>query len=993
MINLIKKRLLLQLVGYFSILSIVTVLLVAISANVRSRDALKRSVIDRLGVATSLKEYQVNQWVDNQRRDVILMTQLQDIISNAEIAFTKDKESPEFKAALESIRKFMSDVSAVKPNIRQISVLTNNGITIVSTNKEKEGKYQPLGNTTTYFTRDQSRVVVPNFYISPISGKAAMTFAAPLSNKSGDRIGVVAVDLDLQGVDDIIRERTGLGNSGETYLVGRLTSKNILISGKGAEDKDLAKGIKSDGINAAAKGEDGEGTYKNYKNIPVLGNYVWIDNLNLALIAEMSQVEAFEPADRLARDILLIGLSSAGILLTAVYLIARRISQPILAIADAANQVSGGNLDSQAPVLTEDEIGILAIAFNQMTSQLRASGEQLADYSRTLEQKVEQRTSEIKAIIDNMVDGLVVVNGEDQITQFNPALAGMIGVSSKALSRAESYRDIFKAEEITNLVANTRENPKQVFTEEFALPDRRTGKAVATSIFREAEGLDTSDLEMNYLGTVILIRDITAEKEVDRMKTDFISTVSHELRTPLTSVLGFAKLIQKKLDESIFPMIQTDDKKVNRSIRQVTENIEIIVSEGTRLTKLINEVLDVAKIEAGKMQWNMEPLAITEVIDRAFSATSALFEQKALTPVREIEANLPNVSGDKDRLIQVVINLISNAVKFTEQGSITCRVKQDGQSIMVSIIDQGVGISESDQPKVFEKFKQVGDTLTDKPQGTGLGLPISKEIVAHHGGKIWLESEIGKGSTFSFTLPIFIANEIPLINFDILIEQLKKREVSEGQAQPDGQTAIDAPKNILVIDDDPSIRNLLRQELEAKGYTVREAGNGQEAIVQVRESRPDLITLDIIMDGISGYDVAAILKSDPATLDIPIIIVSVLDDKNKGRHLGIDSYVTKPLDMVILLREVDILLSSKLSTGKKILVVDDNFGSIDLLMEMLHNQGFIPSKINPQDNLRASAIADQPDVIIASTKLAEQVQSLRAEQGMEHIRFLLIADQ
>lgn len=994
MINQFKKRLLLQLVAYFSVLSIVTVLVVALSANTRSRDALKKSVIDRLAVATSLKESQVNQWVDNQRRDVILMTQLPDLILNSEVTFTKDRESPEFKAAVDSLQKFMADVSAVKPNIRQISILTNNGITIVSTDKQKEGKYQPLGNTTTYFTRDQSRIIVPNFYISPISGKAAMTFAAPLTNKLGDRIGVVAVDLDLQGVDDIIRERTGLGASGETYLVGRLATRNVLISGAGGADKqDLAKDIKSDGIAAAALGKDGEGLYKNYKTTPVLGSYIWIDNLNLALLAEISQAEAFEPADRLARDILLIGLSSAGILLTAVYLIARRISQPILAIADAANQVSGGNLDSQAPVLTEDEIGILAIAFNQMTSQLRASGEQLADYSRTLEQKVEQRTSEIKAIIDNMVDGLVVVNDEDQITQFNPALAGMIGVGSKVISTAESYRDIFKAEEITNLVASTRENPRQVFSEEFSLPERRTGKAVATSIFRESEGVDTSDLEMNYLGTVILIRDITAEKEVDRMKTDFISTVSHELRTPLTSVLGFAKLIQKKLEESIFPMIQTDDKKVNRSIRQVTENIEIIVSEGTRLTKLINEVLDVAKIEAGKMQWNMEPLAITEVIDRAFSATSALFEQKSLTPVREIESDLPNVLGDKDRLIQVVINLISNAVKFTDQGSITCRVKQDNQSIMVSIVDQGVGISESDQPKVFEKFKQVGDTLTDKPQGTGLGLPISKEIIAHHGGKIWVESEIGKGSTFSFTLPIVTANEIPLIDFGILIEQLKKREISESQAQSDGQIAIDSPKNILVVDDDPSIRNLLRQELEAKGYTVREAGNGQEAITQVRESRPNLITLDIIMDGISGYDVAAILKSDPATLDIPIIIVSVLDDKNKGRHLGIDSYVTKPLDMVILLREVDILLSSKAATGKKILVVDDNFGSIDLLMEMLHNQGFLPSKIIPQDDLRASAIAAQPDVIIASTKLADQVQSLRAELGMEHIRFLLIADQ
>ena len=990
MINLIKKRLLLQLVGYFSILSIVTVLLVAISANVRSREALRKSVIDRLDVATSLKESQVNQWVDNQRRDVNLITQLPDLLVNSETAFTKDRESPEFKASVESLRKFMADIAIVKPNIRQISILTNNGITIVSTDKQKEGKYQPLGNTTTYFTRDQSRVIVPNFYISPISGKAAMTFAAPLSNKSGDRMGVVAVDLDLQGIDDIIRTGTGLGVSGETYLVGRLSTKNILISG--ANNQEVAKDIKSDGIAAAAQGKDGEGLYKNYKNVPVLGSYIWIDNLNLALIAEISQLEAFEPSDRLARDILLIGLSSAGILLTAVYLIARRISQPILAIAEAANQVSGGNLNSQAPVLTEDEIGVLAIAFNQMTSQLKASGEQLSDYSRTLEQKVEQRTSEIKAIIDNMVDGLVVVDGEDRITQFNPALAGMIGISSKAIAKAKSYAEIFQGEEILNLVTSTRENPKQVFTEEFSLPERRIGKAVATSIYREVATSEGSELELNYLGTVILIRDVTIEKEVDRMKTDFISTVSHELRTPLTSVLGFAKLIQKKLDESIFPLIQTDDKKVNRNIRQVTENIEIIVSEGMRLTKLINEVLDVAKIEAGKMQWNMNTLMITEVIDRAFSATSALFEQKGLTPIRETESDLPNIYGDKDRLIQVVINLISNAVKFTEQGNVTCRVKQTDQSIVVSVIDQGVGISEPDQPKVFERFKQVGDTLTDKPQGTGLGLPISKEIVEHHGGRIWVESELGKGSTFSFSLPIATVIEnkvqIPAINFDTLLDQLKKRVMFDSQLS--GQSG--SPKNILVIDDDASIRSLLRQVLEAKGYVVREAENGQEAIAKVRESRPDLITLDVIMQGINGYEVASILKSDPATLDIPIIIVSVLDDQDKGLHLGIDSYVSKPVDMVILIREVELLLSSKTKSSKKILVVDDNFVSIDLLMEMLQNQGFLPSTISPQDDLRANAIALQPNVIIASTKLADQVQTLRMEKSMEHIRFLLIAD-
>ncbi|MBD2175657.1 response regulator [Pseudanabaena sp. FACHB-1998] len=1016
--NFWGKSLLLQLVTYFSILSTVTVSIVAFSAYVRSRDALQVSVIDRLKVATSLKEYQLNEWVSNQRKDVILLTQLPNVREELTTLLTNTPKTPESIAAYARLNKFLSEVIATKPNLTSFIATTNGGFVVFSSEGDNlAGKFRPLGDPTTFFTLQSANTVVPNFYLSPATGRAQITFATPVFDREDTRMGAISVNLALQDIDNLIRERTGLGKTSATYLVGRAGKKSVFISREENKNKADTKGdsktdtkteaktdkkeiaeVRSEGIDLALAKQDGYGLYTNYAGVPVVGVFRWSTSQNLAILSEINQDEAFEPANRLARDILLIGLSSAGILLVAVYLLARRITQPILVIADAANQVSGGNLNAQAPILTKDEIGILALAFNQMTMQLKASGEQLADYSRTLEQKVEQRTSEIKAIIDNMVDGLLVVDGADRITQFNPAIAGMIGVSSKTLANATSYSEIFKAEEIANLVTSTRENPKQVFSAEFNLPDRRTGKAVATSIFREVNLDEEAELSTNYLGTVILIRDVTAEKEVDRMKTDFISTVSHELRTPLTSVLGFAKLIQKKLDESIFPLIQTEDKKVKRSVRQVAENIEIIVSEGTRLTKLINEVLDVAKIEAGKMQWNMDSLTINEVIDRAFAATSALFEQKGLNPIREIEENLPNILGDRDRLIQVVINLISNAVKFTERGSVTCRVQRQEQTIVVSVIDQGVGISESDQPKVFEKFKQVGDTLTDKPQGTGLGLPISREIVEHHGGKIWVESEIGKGSIFSFSIPIAKAaqpqNDIPSINFDILIEQLKKRIIHEAQLDLNTDIQIDrkTPKNILVIDDDPSIRNLLRQELEAKGYEVREADNGQDAIGKVRESRPDLITLDIVMHGINGYDVAAILKSDPATLDIPIIIVSVLDDKEKGLHLGIDSYVTKPLDMVILMREVELLLSSKTSKGKKVLIVDENFVSIGILTDMLQNQGFLPSTISPIDDLRSHAIASQPDVIIASTKIATQIQALRNESNMENIRFLLIAE-
>jgi signal transduction histidine kinase len=237
-------------------------------------------------------------------------------------------------------------------------------------------------------------------------------------------------------------------------------------------------------------------------------------------------------------------------------------------------------------------------------------------------------------------------------------------------------------------------------------------------------------------------------------KSAFLTNVSHELRTPLTSVVGFAKIIRKRLDERVFPLVPTDDRRASRAVDQVRANVEIIVTEGERLTTLINNVLDLAKIEAGKFEWQMEPLPVGTIVDRAIAATEALFEEKPLRLIRDVPDDLPEVSGDRDSLIQVVINLLSNAVKFTQSGLVTCRVRRQGADVVISVSDTGAGIAEADQPRVFEQFAQVGDTLTGKPLGTGLGLPICKQIVERHGGRIWVDSELGVGSTFSFTLPV-----------------------------------------------------------------------------------------------------------------------------------------------------------------------------------------------------------------------------------------------
>jgi len=477
-----------------------------------------------------------------------------------------------------------------------------------------------------------------------------------------------------------------------------------------------------------------------------------------------------------------------------------------------------------------------------------------------------------------------------------------------------------------------------------------------------------------------------AAEEADAAKSSFLSTVSHELRTPLTSVLGFAKIIRRRLQERLFPLITGDDRKVEQAKQQVIENLGVVVSEGERLTKLIDDVLDLAKIEAGKFTWNMAAVSIQDVIDRAVAATASLFEAKRLRLERDIAPDLPIVTGDQDRLIQVVINLISNAVKFTDQGSIKCSARRDDGDLVVSVTDSGIGIAPADQPKVFEKFKQVGDTLTDKPKGTGLGLPICKEIVEYHGGQIWVESAPGQGSTFSFTLPILEKPEnleLPQRRRKVDIESLVK------QLREKVDTHQPRDKSVLVVDDDQHIRSLLNQELSEAGYRVRLAEDGRKALSLIREETPGLVILDVMMPEMNGFDVAAVLKNDPVTMDIPIIILSILEDKERGFRLGVDRYLTKPIDTASLFHEVDALLDQGKSK-KKVMIVDEDASTVRTLADVLETRGYQVVDSNGSE-LVSRAMHSKPDIIILSSLLSndDAVRSLRFEKGMENVLFLI----
>jgi signal transduction histidine kinase len=492
----------------------------------------------------------------------------------------------------------------------------------------------------------------------------------------------------------------------------------------------------------------------------------------------------------------------------------RRITGPITDFTGAAQRIAGGDFSHPITVKTGDELEELANQFNAMAINLNESYETLETRvaQRTQEltalnsvAAVVNRSLDLEQILPDALTKTIEVLDMDAgaVFRFDPETHDLILVDQQGLS--DEMVDLIKnlsveSSIIAEVVSSKRptarlvrdypdgrlktvmENDNLVTVVSIPLIAHETvlGAINVTSrslIWPTSEALAVPasiglqigvamDNARLYNQTVEFAREMDAARHAaeearaiaeaaNAAKSDFLANVSHELRTPLVSIFGFARLVQKRLHERVYPLLPGPDDRAQRMTSQIDENLDIILNEGQRLMKLINDLLDLEKIEAGKMEWQFQPVAIGDVVRQATASTAALVEEHGLGFNVQVPNDLPIVNGDPDRLMQVVINLVSNAVKFTQQGTISICARKEGAEVIVDVVDQGIGIAAFNQERLFEKFSQVGDTLTAKPQGTGLGLAISKEIIAHHGGRIWLESEFGQGSKFSFALPIY----------------------------------------------------------------------------------------------------------------------------------------------------------------------------------------------------------------------------------------------
>jgi signal transduction histidine kinase len=395
-------------------------------------------------------------------------------------------------------------------------------------------------------------------------------------------------------------------------------------------------------------------------------------------------------------------------------------------------------------------------------------------------------------------------------------------------------------------------------------------------------------------------------KELDRMKSAFLSSVSHELRTPLTSVLGFAKLISRDFANNFLPLAQGQDRLTQRG-RRILDNLEIIRSEGERLTRLINDVLDLNKIESGRVDWRDAETDLALVVERAVAAVRGVFDENpALTLSVHVEGDLPLLRLDFDRMVQVFLNLLHNAAKFTPQGRVTVRVFRREGVIRAEVEDTGVGVPAADHERIFDKFHQVrlGDTLREKPQGTGLGLAICRQIVERHNGRIWVESEQGRGSTFILEIPIAAAPRPAEPAPEIVAEPA-----------PRADKAL-----VLVADDEPAVNAYLTQLLEAQDLEVVQAFDGESAVKKAGAYQPDLVVMDIMMPGMDGRTAIALLRRDPRTAGIPVMVVSALPDL---AGMGGDAALQKPVDETAFIEAVNCLLNRG-GTGRPVLALRRN---------------------------------------------------------------------
>ncbi len=560
-------------------------------------------------------------------------------------------------------------------------------------------------------------------------------------------------------------------------------------------------------------------------------------------------------------------------------------------------------------------------------------------------------------LVANSPVAIVTLDQSHNVVSCNPAFLALFGYEEAEVV----------GHQLDDLIT-TEEARAQAVQYTVQALDRQAVQAIAQRRRKDGTMVDVEVLGVPVVvdgvlvGMMGLYHDITellkarrAAESASSAKSQFLASMSHELRTPLNAIIGYSEMLEEEAGERGDPESAADLQKIRAA--------------GRHLLALINDVLDLSKIEAGKMDLYYETFELRPAMEAVASTIAPLVEKNGNALVLEMPDDLGAIRADATRVRQVLFNLLSNAIKFTERGTVTLAARRDpspeGDTIWFTVRDTGIGMTPEQLGRLFQSFAQAEASTASKYGGTGLGLAISRRFCEMMGGKITVESTPGEGTTFTVQLPA-----------DGSGEGDHARE-----SRPSAETGEEG--TVLVIDDDSSTRDLLGRMLGREGYRVLQAGSGAEGLRLARAEHPDVITLDVLMPGQDGWEVLAALKNDPEMAGIPVVMLSITDDRNLGYALGASEYLTKPIERA---RLAAVLARYRRPPGGSVLVVEDDPDTRAMLRRSLERAGW---QVGEAENGRIGlerVAADRPSLVLLDLMMPEMdgfefLDALRGRMG------------